>query len=404
MTTNASNSKPSRSYRLIFLIGLCLYLVQGIKTELQLIVYKPVPLSLLEDYRFYERALTDTNKGMDPYAVRSIGPGFLYPPTALLIVEIIHYINPFSVKYTAYLILTSAMMMCIVFGVARQYGYSSKNVWYWYILCLGFAPFLELLHIGQINVITLFGIFLLFCMLDSSTVLSGFGLSLAILTKVSPVVFLVYLATTKKIKGIVSCFVWIILMMGVTIVRYGISPVLVYPSMFQWLADQFPVGPNSQSLVAKLITVVGLDLSHSEIHLSQMILMLYITSIIVVSAVLTRRGNQPREPLFLVSAFGITIMPNVMWYHHYVFILLPILIWMAWMRLHPHVVLWCLLGMILIQTDRFYLTEGLLIHIFMQMSIIAIVIWQARQFLLSIDVRDRLPIGESPRIPSTTHD
>ena len=76
--------------------------------------------------------------------------------------------------------------MFIIYGVAKYYGYSMDKIWYWFVICLGFAPFLELLHIGQINVITMFGIFMMFFWESTSSVLSGAGLSLAVITKVSP--------------------------------------------------------------------------------------------------------------------------------------------------------------------------------------------------------------------------
>jgi hypothetical protein len=322
----------------------------------------------------------------DPYSIRSIGPGYFYPPPALLIVEAFHTVSPFPAKFTAYTVLNIAIMLFIISRVAGYYGHSTKDVWYWYILCLGFARFLELLHLGQINLITLLGIFLLFWGLDSSAALSGFGLSLAILTKVSPLVFLVFLAATKKIKNVLSTLAWMSTITLLSVLRYGIVPVLAYPQTLRWLTDQFPVGPNSQSLISKSVMVFGFELSQAGTHLFQTVLTIYIFSIIIISSILTIRGKGPREPLFIVTALGITILPNVMWYHHYVFILLPLLIWMAWMRLDLRVVIWCLAGMIIIQSDRFSLTDGLLIHIFVQVSIISIIVWQAKQLSLKKDV------------------
>lgn len=79
-----------------------------------------------------------------------------------------------------------------------MYGYKINQTWYWYVLCLSFAPFLELIYVGQINVITLFGIFLLF--FYSSPLVGSFGLSMAVLTKVSPALFFGYLITQRKWK------------------------------------------------------------------------------------------------------------------------------------------------------------------------------------------------------------
>lgn len=391
MTIITAHAKLPRSYSLIFFVCLVLYLAQGIRTELELIARKPISYTLLEDFGYYERALIEARNGNDPYALRSIGPGYFYPPPALLIVETFHSVADFPAKFMVYTIVNIAIMFFVITGIATQYGYSAREIWYWYILGFGFAPFLELLHLGQINIITLLGIFLLFWALDSSLLLTGFGLSLAILTKVTPIVFLAYLAATKKIKSMISAFAWVALITFLSVIRYGISPALAYPATFRWLADQFPVGPNSQSLISKFIIVFGFDLSHSQIHLFQTSLILYVLCILVISSILTLRGHQPREPLFIVTALGITVLPNVMWYHHYVFAFLPLLVWMAWMRLDPRVVLWCLTGMIIIQSDRFALTDGLLIHLFVHISIISIIVWQVQHVFRTKEVPGLVP-------------
>lgn len=390
MSIVTANAKLSRSSTLIFLVCLALYLAQGIRTELELIARKPIPNTLLEDFGYYERALTDVSHGEDPYTLRSIGPGYFYPPPALLVVETFHSIVPFSTKFTVYTIVNIALLLFMIFGIARRYGYSVKQTWYWYVLGLGFAPFLELLHLGQINVITLFGIILLFLALDSSPVISGFGLSLAILTKVTPAVLLLYLAVTKKVKPILSTLVWTAGITALSVLRYGLKPALAYPATLRWLADQFPVGPNSQSLLSKLIMVFGLNFSNQEIHGLQLGLMLYTLLVIATSSVLALRGRQPREPLFIVTTLGMAVLPNVMWYHHYVFLLLPILIWMAWMGLDARVVLWCLAGLIIIQSDRFYLTDGFLIHLFVHISIVAVLVWQVRHMFHKTQVQEGL--------------
>lgn len=65
------------------------------------------------------------------------------------------------------------------------------------------------------------------------------------------------------------------------------------------------------------------------------------------------------------------------------FILLPVFIWLAWSRLHPAVVLWCFLGLNIIQIDRWFLTRGLLSQLFVHMSILGILAWQIVQALRS---------------------
>jgi len=115
----------------------------------------------------------------------------------------------------------------------------------------------------------------------------------------------------------------------------------------------------------------------------QHILVAYIIIIILMSNALFYFGKQDREPAFIITAIGMIISSNILWYHHYVFVLLPLLIWMGWSRLDWRAVAWCLLGLLVIQIDRYELTGGLLIHIFCHISILILLIRQWHVFISS---------------------
>jgi hypothetical protein len=111
-------------------------------------------------------------------------------------------------------------------------------------------------------------------------------------------------------------------------------------------------------------------------------LIIYMAAVFVLSGVLTTLTRE-KEPLFIILGFGLALMPNVMWYHHYVFFLLPVIVWLAWRRKHPAVVAWCFLGLTLIQMDRLYsfleVTDGALAHGFGHLSILMILAGQVRR-------------------------
>jgi len=93
------------------------------------------------------------------------------------------------------------------------------------------------------------------------------------------------------------------------------------------------------------------------------------------------------------------IAPNIMWYHHYVFALLPLFIWIAWSRFHPIVVLWCFLVLNIIQLDRWFLTHGLLAQLCVHLTILGILAWQISHALSAREDRSenlqRYPPGEA---------
>lgn len=381
--------KSSRIHQIGLIVFLSLYLIVGINTQFILIAKSPPSVKLFADFEHYERALSYALNKKDPYSIRSIGQGYLYPPPALLIIETFHSIKPFFLKFLIYSAFNVAIMILIVTNIAKYYGYSSQKIWYWYVLCLGFSPFLELLYVGQINLITLLGICMLFLWSASSPIISGFGLGLAIITKVSPILFFWYLGAIRKFKSIMATLVWIVVITSVSIIKYGISPVLKYPKVLQWITEQLPISTNSQSLVSKIAMLSQTQFQQlfsiipefltSEYQIGQRFLTFYILLVIFLSSLITLRLKQPIEPVFIIVSLGATLLPNVMWYHHYVFLLLPILIWMGWKQLDIRVITWCLIGFLIIQVDRFYLTGGLLIHIFSHISLLAVLLWQFQQ-------------------------
>ncbi len=365
-------------FLILFLFALCIYVLLGVNTQIKFIKANPFSESLLADFEYYEQALNRVFSNQDPYAVREIGPGYLYPLPALFIVEAFHYISDVQLKALVYSAFNVLLLLVLINGVAKYYTYSFKETWYWYVLCLGFAPFLETLQIGQINLITMFGVFLFFFWARSNPLISGFGLSLAILTKVSPILFFGYLIATKNYKSLLSTLGWVTLILILSAIRYGITPILSYPEVFTWISHQFIIDENSQALVSKIALIFDLK-DNSVIQQGlQKILMIYISCLIGVSMLMTYLGKQFTEPLFLVTMLGMAISSNIVWYHHYVFLLLPMLIWMSWKKLDWQVIVWCLFGLSIIQIDRFYLTKGLLVHIFAHSLIIFILVSQVK--------------------------
>lgn len=381
-TNQVKRGKDVRFYAKAIAIGFCLvgYLVLGLYTALELVGRKPLPSHLIEDFNYYTRAYSDAQEIGDPYAVRDIGFAFLYPPPALLVVGVFAPISSFMLRASA-LIVTNILLLCLmIYGIARRYGYSVSDVWWWFPLGLGFAPFLEVLHLGQINMISQFGIFLMFLLAESAPILGGVGLALGIITKVTPLAFVGYLFVNRNLKAIAGAVLGLAGLSLLTGLIYGWQPFITFVEVFRGLLQAFPVGAHSQSLFALLDSHTSIAYANLQaIHKALTVYMLVVFAISGSIAYLLRQ----REPLLIVLCLGITLTPNVMWYHHYVFFLLPIFVWMAWSRLHPAVVIWCFAGLALIQVDRLYsfleVTHGLLAHIFGHLSILIVLAGQIRQ-------------------------
>ena len=375
-------------WRALVCVGVTAYLVLGFYTELQLVEQKPIPRMLLEDHLYYERALATALDGADPYQDRSLGTAYLYPPPALLVVELLALpkrlvgvgeggSNAFLLQVALFWASNIALLVAMIYGVGRAYGLGLERIWFWLPLGLGFAPFLELLHIGQINLISSFGLFLLFVCETRLPWVAGAGLSLAILTKTSPVLFIGYLLARRSYSVLTTTAVALLFLSALTLMRIGIGSFVVYPGIVMDLLTQFPLGANSHSLIA---TLAGAGIE-AEPQVAQRLLGLWLGACLLVSGIVTMldKGRE-REPLFLLCCLAMAMSPNIMWYHHYVFLLLPAWIWMAWSGLRPAVVLWCCLGLTLMQIGRWFPPFGLPTHIWAQLSIVVILVQQLSLF------------------------
>ncbi len=375
--TAPANNKTSFVVVGMFLLW---YIALGVRTELVLITGGGRSPTLMEDLNIYARAYAEAVQGSDPYIPRDIGVAYLYPPPALLVLAPFASISPPLLRAFLYIGFNVLLLSLMLWQVSRRYGYSLRSVWWWFPLVFGFAPFLELLHVGQINLITGFGILLVFLFESTLPALAGAGLALAAITKVTPLAFFAYLAVARSRRAIAYAVLLIAGALVVSLALFGWGILNTYVDVFGGLTRTFLEGNNSQALVSILHALgrVGKE-SWQQVQSG---LEVYLAVIFAVSAILAYRSRQ-REPFFLVLSLGTMVSPNIMYYHHYVFILLPVFIWIAWRRFNPVVVAWCLTGLILIQVDRWYWTSGLLPHLFVHASILWILADQVRHLLAS---------------------
>ncbi len=333
--------------------------------------FLPLPKYFLADYFIYERAANDAVLGQDPYLDKNIGTAFVYPPPSILFFEAFSQIEARTVKIAVFAAVNIAMLVYMVYGTIRHYKLTQSSAWFLYPLALGFAPFLELLHVGQVNQFVEFGLFLVFVYSTQLPWLAGFGLGWAAMLKVTPLVFTVYLFLTKRWKALAFTVGTILLFTVLAWLRYGSAPFFNYVDAFRSILGQFPDWMESHSLFAKIDQYADIDRHASALQTG---LNLYLLLILASGLVSYYAGTL--DLFFVVTGMAVTLTPNLLWYHHYVFLLLPFFILMCWSRLNPRVTAWCLLGFLIIQLDRWYLTTGLLIHIFTHLTILGLVIYQ----------------------------
>ncbi len=363
--------RSSQIRRVLITIALMWYAALGIQTELVLL--GRLPVVPMQDFRVYMDAFTRAAQGADPYVLTETAEPFLYPLPSLLLIAPFSLIQSEFLRAAVFISINIVLLASILRLIARRYRYPMSKVWWWFPLAFGFAPFLELLQLGQINLITSFGIVLLFLYADSIPLLSGFGLTLATVTKLSPVVFVAYLLSARRWSAIAWGIVLTAVVFAVALVAFGWSAQNSYPLVINDLFSRVIGESDSQTLVAALHSLGWIERGAQAPV--QTLLTVFVAAVIATSGIAAHLHGE-QEPFFLVLALGTTVAANRLWYHHYVFVLIPILIWMAWSRFNPAVVLWSFAGLTMTQVDRGYWAHGLTTHAFVHLSLLAILGWQ----------------------------
>jgi hypothetical protein len=394
MTTQQAAGRRSVVWEQVLII---VYLIAYILASADNYAILKLKAVWLQDLRYYERATTDATEGPGPYTVLAIGPGFLYPPPSLLLIEPIKDIKREETKVRVVNAINFLAVAGIIWGLIRYFKLSHLRLWYWYVLGFFYGPLRETAYLGQINVVPLCGLSLFFLCLERRWFISGLGLSIATLTKVSPGIFFIYALIARSWRVTAAAIFSSIALCGITAMRYGLAPFLEYPGVLRWLSKQLPLGINPQSFEARMVWLQQITVTQPESFgwLSPFVIYChdnfahqrgmtwYLCGVLLLTSFFLYRSKEERAPSFAIFCLAMTLAPNVMWYHHYTFLILPLLVWMGYAKLAPQVVYWCLLGMLIIQVDRWALTHGLLIHIFAHFSLLALLTGQAARFCLN---------------------
>lgn len=396
---SCSGALPPRLKQVLLGLLLVAYVLLGFATQSKWGALKPFD-SDLHDYRVYDRSLDAMLSGRDPYAIRRVENGFLYPPPSLLLLEPFRILPTLQLRGLSLSLLSAVLMIVMLVGIARLYGIQVRRVWFWFPLALGFAPFFTMIRAGQIDMLTQFGIFLLFWAELSRPIISGLGFGIAVLTKVSPLLFGFYLVLMRRWYALGVAVLFLLVISAVGLLRYGPGPFLTYPDVMRNLLSYQPMGRNSQIVSARLAFAAGetsmflkqrgsSDLAQAPHQAAALVtanrawiqrgISIYLFLLIALSGIAAVR-LQTREPFFLVTALSMVLAANVLWYHHYIFLLLPFAIWMAWRKLELRVVAWCFVVLFIVQVDRWTLTYGLLNQLVLHLTLLIILVPQLIAF------------------------
>jgi hypothetical protein len=360
-------------------LALAAFVCVGAYTDINFLVLMHLPV--FQDLDIYLAACRAGLHGGNVYANLSLGYGFLYPlPSLLLMLPMASLPHDF-IRVVLYDGVSIALLVLLVRAVAHRFSLSFRQTYWWYILALGFAPVFENLELGQINLFPEACLLLVWLYTPSKPLIGGFGLASAIALKLSPVVFLLYPLIVGSWATLAYALLFLVGESGLSGLIFGWTNLHRSINVLQALPNAFSPGDGNGQAFVSVLNYNGF-ISLGQLARAQSYLNFYMAIILCLGTWLAFRLRQ-HDVGFIILAFGTAVLPNIMWYHHYVYLLLPIFVLLGVSRLHMPVVLWCGALMLDIQIERWHATRGLTTHLMVHLTLLALLCWLGRRLFLA---------------------
>ncbi|MCH8148290.1 MAG: DUF2029 domain-containing protein [Planctomycetes bacterium] len=306
-----------------------LYAYEGLLFIRHCMNLKPAPEFLLEDYGYYADAYNRWCMGENPYADQRIGTAFLYPPQALFLVALLEWCPSPETRFALFVTVSLVLVAAMLLMLSQHTGVSVSSVPWVVPIAFGFGPLLFSTYMGQINIIVAFFICVVIVQRKDHPFIAGVVLSAAIVIKLTPVFLLFLFADRWWKRSMSGVLVGIVCSSLATGFVYGWTVWPRYFEILNVLTEAFPLGSGKYTMVNVFylgFTSLGWDFS----SVAPMVQRAYVVIMVLLFSLATRLNCRSKtgDPLVAVLVFGMTILPNIVWYHHFV-LFLPVIILLA---------------------------------------------------------------------------
>jgi alpha-1,2-mannosyltransferase len=238
----------------------------------------------------------------------------------------------------------------------------------WFILALLFVDTNYSFYVGQINAIVLFMLVaFLYYLQQKRPALAGVLLGIAILIKVAPIIFLLYLLVRREIKALV---VTVVTMVGIALLTLPllIGQIVNYVQVALPDSTRLNAHTANQSISAFFTrlfypneyTFAVLDSSTLVRILTIAVGLLLLGQALYAAYVSGQRSNKANTLSFSLLLITMVLTAPLAWENLYVFVVIPILLLLSsWQQLSNSTRIALIVGLVLITTQRFWAPYGL---------------------------------------------
>jgi len=324
-------------FMLILTMGMGIYVVLGLYSEYWLGVLTKHLLG--SDFSIYYRAYLEARSGGSPYFPYHIGRSFVYPPFALTFIGCFSWHGVQEIALYCWSVV-SAMAWFVSICIAL-YLVPSRSAKASITLSLGrisflssificFAPFWETLHVGQVNTfVNLFLLLTLYFSEEDKTALSGLFLALAALLKISPLIFVLYFMVMRKYRVVVVALISLVVFSVISYIQFGPSVFRDFLGILPQLGSEIHPSLYNESILSiiyRILKTIGVSNFEKNLILYHKIAFIALTCFFLgASACNPIESDRLRILLFMLLIMLMTIFSPLVWYHHNVFLLLPLI-------------------------------------------------------------------------------
>jgi hypothetical protein len=261
------------------------------------------------DYRIYQSAVVKAFHFENPYFPYDIGRGFLYHPFALSFVALFF-------GQTWLWLVASVFAWVLSLSILQKCDFNtsfrSTGLLLVFLMAL-YGPFIENIYAGQINTFVLLFICLTYYFSERrSDIAGGFTFAAAILLKTSPLILIAYFLALKRWRLLLFTLVGLTTYTAGTALVFGHNVLIYFLETFLKLTTEAARSIYNLSLLSRF---------GEYAIIVQVILLLVVGYTLFVVY---------KTPEVRMLAFGIiitvmVIASPIVWYHHFVYLLIPFL-------------------------------------------------------------------------------
>ncbi len=333
----ASTSRIRILARASTAIFFVVYFALAVHSEYWLGVVTTHPIG--DDFKIYYGAYQKALTGQNPYEPYGIGSGFIYHPSALTLVSLIAWFGDQRVSTYLWIAISAAAWGVSIWLAIRlaeaawacECRISDKpriSRWFVVLVFLGFAPFWETLHIGQVNAFVVLCTLLAIHWSQRRPLAAGLALALAVVLKTSPLVLAAYFGAMRRFRLVASAIAGLLVLSWISSVQFSPQVFNQFWTILPRLGSEVHPDTYNQSFLSVLYqTFSSLSQGNSDATLVLGYRLAFLgvsTALLAIGLFVHLKSGQLSIWLYMAVIAATVFFSPLVWYHHSTLLLLPL--------------------------------------------------------------------------------